>query len=96
MSEIRNKVEKFLVDFKDFQLYEHGEMVKFFLNMLDENEEFGVTEDDDKDDGHFKCCPWYYPDCEEGPDTCRCSIYYLRKVVVNHLITSYYEIVHYK
>lgn len=91
MSEIRNKLEKFLNDFKDMQLYEHKEILTFFIHMLNENEEFGVLEDEDRDEGHFACCPWYYPDCQEGPDTCRCLKFYLRKSIVNDMIENYYK-----
>ncbi|GBP98538.1 hypothetical protein EVAR_68843_1 [Eumeta japonica] len=86
MSAIRNKLEKFLADFEGLQLYEHQEMLSFFLHMLEENEECGVIEDEDRDEGHFRCCPWFYPDCDEGPDTCRCSAFYLRKAIINDMI----------
>lgn len=84
------KISQFLNDFDSTILYEHKESLTFFISMLEENEDFGVTEDEDSE-GHFRSCPWYFNDCEEGPDTCRCLIFHLRKSIITHLINSYYN-----
>ncbi|KNC28500.1 hypothetical protein FF38_05562 [Lucilia cuprina] len=88
---LREIINKFLVDFNTSMLYEHRQMVDFFIHMLEENEEFGVEEGEDDNFGcHFKCCPWSNERCEEGPDTCRCTIFHFRKLTVLRMIDSYY------
>lgn len=73
-------------------LFEHREAVNFFISMLEQNEEYGVTDGEDHNVGHFKCCPWNDENCEEGPDTCRCMVYQIRKLNVENLMKLYNEI----
>lgn len=89
MSNISREVENFIHKFKDLLYYQHKDEILSFLSMLQKNNEYGTISVEDDEMRHFTCCPWHNDECTEGPDTCLCSVFYLRKYKILNLIKLY-------